>query len=143
MAKPFNNLFSKKTFYQFFRYALNGIAINFLGYLAYLFLTNLWGSPKLIMTALYLPSALITFFVNRRLTFQHDGKIGEAGLRFMLAQILGYLLNLFLLIILVDWLELPHQIVQAIAILIVAIFLFLMLRIFVFHPITNKTKEMM
>lgn len=47
---------------------------------------------------------------------------------------MGYLLNLILLLLFVDWLDFPHQIVQGIAIVVVAIFLFVVLRIFVFAP---------
>jgi len=38
------------------------------------------------------------------------------------------------LLLFVDWLDFPHQIVQAIAIVVVAIFLFVVLRVFVFAP---------
>lgn len=86
------------------------------------------------MTALYLVGASIGFLGNRRFTFRHDGGIGVTGIRYLLAQIAGYLLNLVLLLLFVDWFDFPHQIVQAIAIVVVAIFLFIVLRIFVFAP---------
>lgn len=133
-------LFSRKNFHQFYRYALAGILTNILGYVAYIFLTYLWGAPKVTMTTLYLVGVLTTFFINRRFTFLHDGNIGATGVRYLLVQVLGYLLNLFLLVIFVDWLGLPHQIVQATAMLVVAIFLFSMLRIFVFIPNNTKSK---
>ena len=97
-------------------------------------LTYLWSSPKLTMTVLYSAGALIGFFANRRFTFCHDGRIGVAGMRYMFAQLLGYLLNLSLLVLFVDRLGFAHQLVQAVAIVVVAIFLFVLLRFFVFAP---------
>lgn len=129
------NIFSsKKTLRQFFTYALIGVLINVLGYAIYLILTYLWGAPKLTMTALYFVGASVGFLANRRFTFRHDGGIGVTGIRYLLAQVAGYLLNLVLLLLFVDWFDFPHQIVQAIAIVVVAIFLFVVLRVFVFAP---------
>lgn len=123
---------SVKTFLQFLSYALIGVLTNSLGYVVYFILTYFWGSPKLTMTVLYIVGAVIAFYANRNFTFKHDGKIGVAGARYIFAQFAGYLLNLVLLLIFVDWLGFAHQVVQAIAIIVVAIFLFLVLRIFVF-----------
>lgn len=134
-----NILSSNKTLRQFFTYALIGVLINFLGYAIYLILTYLWGAPKLTMTALYFVGASIGFFANRRFTFRHDGGIGVTGVRYLLAQVAGYMLNLFLLLF-VDWFDFPHQIVQAIAIVVVAIFLFVVLRLFVFVPSLEVTE---
>ncbi|WP_051258664.1 GtrA family protein [Chitinibacter tainanensis] len=125
---------SKKTLRQFFIYALIGVLTNVLGYAIYLILTYFWGAPKLTMTALYFAGASIGFIANRRFTFRHDGRIGVTGIRYLLAQVAGYLLNLVLLLLFVDWFDFPHQIVQAIAIVVVAIFLFFVLRVFVFAP---------
>lgn len=122
----------RKLYRQFLRYALIGLITNSLGYSIYLVLTYIWGYPKLTMTLLYIFGALVSFLANRRFTFQHDGHIGLAGIRYMIVQCSGYILNLFLLILFVDWLGLPHQIVQAVAIFVVAIYLFLSVRIFVF-----------
>jgi len=122
----------RKTFRQLFSYALIGILTNVLGYAFYLLLTYLWDAPKITMTALYFVGASIGFFANRRYTFRHDGHIGVTGVRYLLAQVAGYLLNLVLLLLFVDWLGFPHQIVQAIAIIVVANFLFVMSRFFVF-----------
>ena len=105
---------SRKTFRQLFSYALIGVTTNVLGYALYLRLTYLWGAPKLSMTALYFIGVLIGFFANRRFTFLNDGGIGITSFRYLLAQAAGYLLNLVLLLLFVDWLDFPHKIVQAI-----------------------------
>lgn len=127
---------SRKTFRQLFSYAFIGVLTNVSGYALYLLLTYLWGAPKLTMTALYFMGASIGFLANRRFTFLHDGHIGVTAARYLLVQLAGYLLNLVLLLLFVDWLGLSHQIVQAIAIVVVAIFLFVLLRLFVFAPLS-------
>ena len=134
MASKSFRLSKDKTLRQLFSYALIGLLTNLLGYALYLLLTYLWGAPKLTMTTLYSAGALISFFANRRFTFRHDGRIGVAGVRYLFVQLLGYLLNLTLLVLFVDWLGFAHQVVQAVAIFVVAIFLFVLSRFFVFAP---------
>lgn len=131
---------SKKSLREFFSYALVGILTNLVGYALYLLLTYLWGAPKITMTALYIVGASISFLANRRFTFLHEGHIGTTGIRYLLVQVTGYLLNLVLLLLFVDWLNFPHQIVQAIAIVVVAVCLFLMLRVFVFSLSLSKNQ---
>ncbi len=123
---------------QLFRYALVGLLSNFAGYLVYLVLTYFGGAPKVTMTLLYGVGAAVGFYGNRVLTFQHKGSIMGAGGRYIIAHCFGYLINLVILIIFVDELGFVHQWVQAIAIVIVAAFLFLAFKFFVF-PITNET----
>lgn len=132
MISDLSLLYFKETFRQLFSYALIGILTNVLGYAVYLLLTHLWGAPKITMTALYFVGASAGFFANRRYTFRHDGSIGVSGVRYLLVQAAGYLLNLTLLLVFVDWLGVAHQIIQAIAIIVVAIFLFVVSRVFVF-----------
>jgi putative flippase GtrA len=117
---------------QLLSYAMVGVLSNLAGYALYLLLTHLGCTPKLTMTMLYAAGATIGFFANRRFTFRHDGHVGATGIRFMVAHALGYLLNLALLLIFVDVLGFAHQIVQAIAIVVVALFLFMLFRLFVF-----------
>ena len=123
-----------ETIHQFIRYALIGLITNSLGFGLYFVITYFFSNPKLTMTLLYALGSIISFLANRRFTFQHDEQIGTSGIRFLLAQVLGYLLNLSLLLIFVDYLGYKHQIVQAIAIFVVAIFLFVLSRYFVFAP---------
>ena len=97
------------------RYAVVGGLTNALGYLAYLLITALGVGPKTAMTALYLIAGLISYA------------------RYLAVHVGGYLLNFTLLLVFVDQLGLPHQLVQAAAIGIVALFLFTAFRLFVFN----------
>jgi putative flippase GtrA len=119
------------------RYGLVGLASNGLGYLAYLALTATGLPPKVTMTALYLTATAIAFVGNRRFTFDDNGRIGPAALRFGVVYLVGWLLNLSLLVVFVDHLGQPHWLVQGAAILIVAAVLFLLQRRFVFRNPTD------
>ena len=117
---------------QLFRYAAVGAGSNLAGYLAYLGLTWLGVGPKLAMSCLYVLGASVSFAANRAWTFSHAGSVGASAVRFAIAHGLGYLLNLAILVAFVDHLGFPHQAVQAIAIVVVALFLFALFRLFVF-----------
>jgi putative flippase GtrA len=123
---------TRKFVTQLFRYALVGLLSNVAGYLVYLAFTYLGGTPKVTMTLLYGVGAAIGFFGNRSLTFEHQGNIMGAGIRYIIAHSFGYLINLSILIVFVDKLGCAHQRVQAIAIFVVAAFLFLAFKVFVF-----------
>jgi putative flippase GtrA len=122
---------------QLFRYALVGLLSNVVGYLVYLAFTYFGGTPKVTMTLLYGVGAAVGFFGNRSLTFEHQGSIMGAGVRYVIAHCIGYLLNLSILIVFVDKLGYAHQWVQAIAIFVVAAFLFLAFKVFVF-PVSRE-----
>jgi putative flippase GtrA len=109
-----------------------GIATNTLAYLAYLLITNSGGTPKITMSILYITAASASYYGNRTLTFAHKGCLKKSSLRFFLMHCLGYLINLCMLFILVDKLGYPHQWVQILAIVVVAGFLFLTFKFFVF-----------
>jgi putative flippase GtrA len=109
-----------------------GIITNFLGYVLYLLITFVGATPKLTMSVLYAAGATINFFANKSLTFSHTGSTMGAGFRYAICYALGYLINFSILAVMVDELGYPHQLVQAVAIFIVAIFLFLGCKYYVF-----------
>jgi putative flippase GtrA len=117
---------------QIIRYAIVGVLSNISGYLGYLFITSLGVGPKAAMTGLYVLGAGVGFFGHRKWSFSHRGAIGVSLARYGAAHLLGYALNLTLLLLFVDWLGFPHRQVQGAAICFVAAFLFLTFRFFVF-----------
>lgn len=117
---------------QLTRFAVVGVASNAAAYVAYLALTAGGLSPKPAMSLVYVLAAGAGFFANRRWSFAHGGRVLPAGLRYLAAHAAGYLLNLALLHLGVDRLGWPHQAVQAAAIVVVAGFLFVVFRRFVF-----------
>lgn len=122
---------------QFSRYAVVGLISNFVGYIFYLLLTYAGMGPKTTMTLIYAVGIAQTFFFNRGWSFGHQGSSQGAFARYVLVYALGYLLNFGLLWLAVDHLQLPHQVVQAAAIFIVASCLFLMHRYWVFPQSTQ------
>lgn len=125
---------------QFYRYGLIGIASNFSGYLIFLLITHLGVEPKKSMSLLYMTGATIGFFGNRKWTFSHKGTALKSGVRYCIAHLFGYALNFSLLLIFVDILGYSHALVQAVAIFVVAGFLFVTFKYLVF-PTTNVSEE--
>ena len=121
-----------KSMRQLIRYGLVGVASNAAIYFVYLLITYLGVEPKTAMTLVYMIGASIGFIGNRKWTFAHRGNCSSAVLRYVLAHLFGYLLNFLILFTFVDHLGYNHQWVQAAAILLVAGFLFIVFKYFVF-----------
>lgn len=84
------------------------------------------------MTILYAVSALFGFLGNRRFTFDHQGKLSRAAGFYSLVHLFGWMINYTFLYILSDQMGYPHQAVQAVAIILIAGYLFIALRFVVF-----------
>ncbi len=120
---------------QFLRYAVVGLASNLVLYLAYLGLTEFGFGPKAAMSLLYVLGVMQTFLFNRTWSFGHRTGLHGAFARYVASYGLGYMLNLVVLWIAVDRLALPHQMVQGVMILVLAMLLFLLQKFWVFrHP---------
>ena len=117
---------------QLISYGLVGVANNTVFYFVYLLVTYLGVEPKIAMTLMYIIGASIGFIGNRKWTFAHRGNSTKAALGYVLAYLFGYLLNFLILVTFVDQLGYAHQWVQAMAIIIVAAFLFVISKFFVF-----------
>jgi putative flippase GtrA len=122
----------RRTLGQLLRYGLVGIASNALAYVSYLALTGAGMGHLSAMTLVYALATLLTFLFNRRWSFGHSGGRGPALARYGTAYLLGYAIDWFGLWLLVDRLGYPHQLAQGIMVVIVAGFLFLLLKHWVF-----------
>ena len=118
---------------QLIKYLIIGGTSNAIGYATYLALTHFGLPAKIAMTLLYLTAATLSFWGNKKITFSYEGAISGAGTRFVIAHSIGYLINLAIIILLVDRLGYDHRIVQATAIVTVAIYLFIAMKLFVFR----------
>ena len=118
---------------QLIRYGLVGVVSNAAIYFFYLLITYLGVEPKTAMTLVYVIGTVIGFIGNRKWTFAHRGDSSSAALSYGLAHFFGYLLNLLILLTFVDHLGYAHQWVQIAAIIIVAGFLFVVFKYFVFR----------
>ncbi|QRY81466.1 GtrA family protein [Pseudomonas sp. PDNC002] len=118
---------------QFTTYLAVGLLTNLSGYIAYLLITY-WGvRPEMAVTLIYAVCATAAFIGNRKFTFQHEGRLTRAGYRYALAQLGGYLLNIALIEVLSNRLGFAHQLVQAGSIPVIAVFLFLVSKFYVFN----------
>jgi putative flippase GtrA len=117
---------------HFIRYAVVGITSNGVSYLLYLLATWIGVGPKVAMTGVYALSVLQTFFFNKRWSFRFDGAAAPALVRYAVAYAVGYVVNLLALLLLVDQARLPHQLIQGVMILVVAVMLFMAQRYWVF-----------
>lgn len=124
---------------QFLRYAIVGLASNIALYLAYLALTAASIEHKIAMTLIYCVGVAQTFIFNKRWSFQHDGVHGPAFVRYCISYGLGYIINLLALIVLVDYAGYPHEIVQGVMVISLAIMLFLLQKLWVFAPVIQKS----
>ena len=124
---------------QLLRFTAVGIASNVIGYLLYLIITRLGAAPKLAMTVLYGVGVVMGFVGNQKYTFAHQGELMVTGWRYLMAHGIGYLINLATQIIMVDHLGYAHQLAQAFGICVVAVFLYVVFKYFVFVS-TDKTE---
>lgn len=129
------------TFAQLLRYGAIGFLTNFIGYCSYLLMVYLGLTPTISMTMIYIVGILIGYFGNRNVTFSYNGSTFNSGLRYALVHIIGYFMNLSILLVFVDRLGYPHQLVQAVAIFTVAAFLFITFKLFVFPVSNNDSKD--
>lgn len=120
------------TVFQLVRYGVVGVANNLAGYFIYLGVTWLGVDPKLAVTLMYPVGALIGYFSHARYSFSYRGDRASGLFRYVIAHVIGYGANIYLLYIFSDRMGFPHQLVQAMAIFIVAGLLFVLFRYFVF-----------
>ena len=114
------------------RYVIVGLASNIVLYLIYLLITTFGVRYKIAMTLLYVIGTLQTFALNARWTFKHRGNNKAPLLKYFLAYGACYLINISALIVFVDYIGLPHQVVQGVMILIITVVMFLLQKFWVF-----------
>ena len=124
---------------QFIRYVLVGLISNAILYGIYIVLTSLGMWPKLAMSLLYGVGVIQTFVFNKQWSFRFNGAAAPSLMRYATAYALGYVINFSALILLVDQMELPHEWVQGVMLVVIAIILFLAQRYWVFAPTKRNT----
>lgn len=122
---------------QFSRYAIVGLVSNGLLYVGYLLLTAAGVGPKFSMSLMYGMGVLQTFIFNRSWTFGADGDVGGHFAKYVTVYISGYFINLSLLALFIDIFGFQHYYVQAALIFLVAVYIFLMQRYWVFRLRTH------
>lgn len=126
---------------QITRYIAVGLFNNGIGYTLYLTLTHLGLDPKLVAGFSYPIAMLISFYGNKNITFNNTSKNSLIKLRYLISHCCACFLNLFFLYIFVDIFNIPHQVVQLTCIFIISLFLFLMMKFFVFNTNFDKNHK--
>jgi putative flippase GtrA len=126
---------------QIVRFAAVGLVSNGILFAFYLALTSAGLTPAMAMSLAYAAGVLQTFVFNRSWTFGHRGATGAPFARYVITYAMGYLGNLLLLLFLVDRMGLPHQWVQAVVILCVAIFVFTLQKHWVFRTPVEREAQ--
>ena len=124
--------------FQVARYGVVGVLNNLLGYLIYLLVTWFWLDPKVAVTLLYPVGAVTAYFGHAKYSFAYSGSTSHSVLRYVIAHLIGYSVDVLMLYVLSDRLLFPHQIIQALAIVVVGGILFLLFRYYVF-PIRSNS----
>lgn len=117
---------------QFMRYGIIGLLSNGILYCLYLMLTWLGLEHKIAMSSLYVVGIMQTFIFNRQWTFEHKGLVKSSLARYVATYVIGYIFQLVSLLVFVDQLGFPHQLVMAILILVTAVSFFVLQKYWVF-----------
>jgi putative flippase GtrA len=126
---------------QALRYGLVGLSSNIILYLLYLLITTLGVGHKSAMTSLFALGVVQTFIFNKRWTFAHQGFLKPSFVKYVAAYSFAYLLNLAALLVFVDHFRFPHQLIQGVMTLTLALMLFLLQKLWVFRsPATVATQ---
>jgi len=125
--KLLNSTFKERVF----RYLLVGLSINILGYSLYIALTQLGFNPVSAMSSTYAIFLYLSFYMHKNFTFIESIPDPSKSI-FLIIHATAYILNLSLLCFFVHFFGFPHYFVQAIAIGVVAIYLYLVLNFTVF-----------
>jgi putative flippase GtrA len=118
---------------QFIRYVVVGLASNAVIYVVYLVLTRLGMGPKFAMSLLYCMGVFQTFVFNKRWSFRFQGVATIALVRYAIVYAVGYVIQFAALMLLVDQMALPHQWVMGALILLMAMFIFIAQKFWVFR----------
>lgn len=117
------------------RYLAVGAASNVVLYLLYLLITRVGVEPKTAMTTLFIGGMIQTFVLNKRWTFGNRRFSKAEILKYLVAYCFGYGINLLVLFFFVDVAGYRHEAVQCIAVVVIALMLFLLQKFWVFRTV--------
>lgn len=124
---------------QSLRYVIVGLASNLILYIHYLVFTTVGIGHKTAMTLLYFIGMFQTFIFNKRWTFLHHGSFNTSLVRYIIAYIAFYLLNLGVLHLFVDLFSYSHALVQGTFMVIIVGPLFLVQKYWIFPQVGTSS----
>ena len=117
---------------KIFRFIVVGIITNLIGYVIFLLVVAAGVPVKTTVTALYGVGVLLGFFGNRRFTFSDTQKWWYSLLMYCIVSLGGFGINYALIVVFVDNWHIYYAYVEFVAIGVVAVYMFIMNRFFVF-----------
>lgn len=123
---------------QLARFVIVGVASNTVLYLLYLVATSAGIGHKTAMTVLFSLGIVQTFFFNKNWSFRHSGSNGSTFIRYIGAYCAAYGINFAAMVIFVDRYHISDRLVQAVMIVVVAAFMFVAQRLWVF-PVSRRS----
>jgi len=117
----------------FVRYAAVGVLANICWYLLFALFTELGVNPVLAISIFYPVHIGIAFYFNKKRSFRFQGHLSSSAIRHLIAYAGCYLLNVSMLKFFNGFLGYSHLIVQAAAIVIIALLFFLAQKFRVFR----------
>jgi putative flippase GtrA len=117
---------------EFIRYAVVGAATNVFGFMLYVLITTLGVSPVLTISIFYPVHVGTAFYLNKKWSFSHEGRISTSAVRYLIVYLFCYVSNVSVLKFFSGYLGYSHLIVQAITIIVIALLLFLAQKHWVF-----------
>lgn len=118
---------------QFAKFILTGCVSNGLGYIAFLVAIQYFSiEHKIAATLVFILSMLFNFLVNKNWTFKFNQNNRHTKWKFVATYLFGYLLNIGILGLFVDYLHYSAGLVQLVAIGFLVIYYFVLNKYFVF-----------
>ncbi|CAD6002674.1 GtrA family protein [Agreia sp. COWG] len=114
------------------RFGALGVANNLLAYAIFAGLTLAGVASIAAATITYVLGMVVSYLGNRSFTFRHTGSARRSLVRFLIVNAVGYGINVAILAIFVEHLGFNALLVQFVAIVIVAGFIFVSMRFWVF-----------
>ncbi|MET1154659.1 GtrA family protein [Arthrobacter sp.] len=123
------------------KFAVVGVINNAIGYGTFVVL-SLAGMPAIAaMTISYSLGMAVSFAGNRKWTFGHEGRMAPALLRFLAVNAVGYTINFTILKLFVEGSGFPQIPVQLVAVGLVAVVTFLLMRLWAFRETSANVED--
>jgi putative flippase GtrA len=117
---------------EFIRYVLTGIITNASALCLFYLFVRIGFDPKIVLSILYVLSICLAFIMNKQWSFSHSGMITKPAVRYIIAYVVCYFVNLFALDYFTRLKGYSPLIVQSFAVVIAASFLFFVQKFWIF-----------
>ena len=118
---------------EFIRYAAVGATANGFGFLLFVLFTTLGISPVMTISIFYPIHIGLAFYLNKKWSFKHKGRISATAVRYLIAYIGCYVLNVAELKYFNGYWGFSHVLVQAVATVVNVPLIFVTQKFWVFR----------